>query len=318
MDTSTIPSFDKFYPQKSEAGDGYPSLSGYFESPDGMPMHMQGQTGFFRYRKLMQRIIRHYLDKPAYTPLRFLFAPCSIGCEPYSFAAMADREGLFRRHPRTHIDALDICPNFIDFARHGHYPASLLSPLRFDEAASVLERGLPLSAIFENATTDRLLPVAAHIRTRVNFLPPQALASYTPEAPYDFVMSTNLLIHIDDATMEATCNTLANICNGYLATSYSGIARMDGDFTMTVERPGARRTLAQAGFVRLKTDTLEPHLEAPARVTLPRFYSHMCAHAFGGAVLLAASGTRPPGHENIFAPVKRFARAFRELRANSF
>jgi len=80
----------------------------------------KGATAFFRNRAFLEQVVNllKNLDKKQ---ARVLFHACSIGAEPYSFAAWSLLHGI-----DVMIDATDIVPDFVQAAREGVYPLSAL------------------------------------------------------------------------------------------------------------------------------------------------------------------------------------------------
>ncbi len=260
----------------------------------GQRHDLNGQTGFFRYKRTMERVIRHFMNQPRDLPLRFLFAPCSIGCEPYSFAAMAAKAGLFARHPRLQLDALDISPAFIAFAREGRYPLSMLRSLPIDDILMLIPEHCSLHRTFGQACEDAraIVPIDEKIRARVRFFDAQPFESFAPVAPYDFVMSCNFLMYVPEGEIGFIAGRLADVSGGLMATTYTAATR-DG-YSLPYEVPNARRALAQAGFVEVDPANLAPRIPRKTPKALSRSYYHVCRLRHGiESVLLHSSGQKP-------------------------
>lgn len=84
------------------------------------------RTLFFRAPHALNLMADYALSQPAGSLQRFLFSPCSIGCEPYSFAMVAELRGVFNRHPDLTLYGLDLSEKFSAIATQGYYPSSVL------------------------------------------------------------------------------------------------------------------------------------------------------------------------------------------------
>jgi hypothetical protein len=140
----------------------------------GLPGQVDGTTKFFRHTAPMKRLIAHLKKQTLPAHSKILVAPCSVGCEAYSFAILAQEEGLFEHHPTLVIEGLDLQPAFIDAARTGHVPLRFLQtmPQRyhayFAQTAHRTDRHEPLFSVRDD------------IRARVRFLPAQSLLDVKP------------------------------------------------------------------------------------------------------------------------------------------
>ncbi len=74
-------------------------LEVFNERLEGGEVSCEPTTAFFREIDVLEDLITYALSQPAGTLTGFLFAPSSIGCEPYSFIMMAEKRGVFKRHP---------------------------------------------------------------------------------------------------------------------------------------------------------------------------------------------------------------------------
>ena len=199
-----------------------------------------GTTGFVRHRQPMERLLGIITPLPSET-LRVLSAPCSIGCEPYSLAMIAEDIGFYKTRG-LQIDGLDLSPAFVDAAREGIYPAEMVT------------RTVPLSlrGHFEPAA-DGMMRVDDELRARVNILPAQDLTAFTPEKPYDALIMLNLLVQIlDKGLAERLANKIEDLSPpALLLNNLFLIKRKDGEkFAVPYEHWAVfEDMLCRAGYV---------------------------------------------------------------------
>ncbi len=119
-------------------------------------------------------------------PLRIWSAGCGCGEEAYTLAMLLDRAGVAGT-----VEATDIDPAALGFARAGVYRAEALSELPQDLASAYLE---PLGE--SGAPSYR---VGAALRERVCFSHHDltAAAPHDARAPFDLVCCRNVLIYLD-------------------------------------------------------------------------------------------------------------------------
>jgi len=151
-------------------------------------------TGFFRYPAMLGTVADRLERQPLKTGLKVLFAACAIGCDAYSFAALASRRGLYDRCPGLRIDAQDISPVYTDIARAGYYPPHFFSSLRPVDCQALLGRD-EAPDILSLFNTPPLLPVCDAVHDKVRFLDAQPLESFHAPTRYNVVVATNLLLH---------------------------------------------------------------------------------------------------------------------------
>lgn len=146
--------------------------------------NLNGQTAFYRHPTAMQQII-DWASQQEKEDVRMLVMPSSIGCEPYTFAMMAENAGL---GSKLTIDTFDISDEFLRVARQGVYPAEALI-------------GLPEELLqhFNMSADGQFAEVKASIRASVSFLPHCSLKRFKADAPYDIVVSQNFLKHVEGA-----------------------------------------------------------------------------------------------------------------------
>ncbi len=176
-----------------------------------------GTTGFMRHVQPMMALLKT-LEALPQQELRVLSAPCSIGCEPYSLAMLAEESGIYNRRTLA-IDGLDISPLFITAAREAVYmpemvPASLPPQLRRHF----------------HAAADSMMAVDDALKSRVNFMAAQDLTTLQPEQPYDALVMLNLLIQINEKELaQKITETIARLSpTALLMNNVHLVKRADG------------------------------------------------------------------------------------------
>lgn len=143
----------------------------------------KGATAFFRNRPFLEVLVSE-LRRHTQAP-KIFFHSCSIGAEPYSLA-------LWYLHragdaPPPVIEATDIEATFLETARTGIYPRSILNGMSPEE-----------QGWFEPVDDERVrVPEAA--RSLVRFLPAQSFLDPLPGGPYDAVLAMNSLTYVSPA-----------------------------------------------------------------------------------------------------------------------
>jgi hypothetical protein len=176
-----------------------------------------GTTGFMRHVQPMTALLKT-LEALPQGELRVLSAPCSIGCEPYSLAMLAEEAGIYARRTLV-IDGLDISPLFITAAREAVYmpemiPASLQPQFRRHF----------------HAAADGMVAVDDALKNRVNFMDAQDLTALRPEKPYDALVMLNLLIQINEKELaQSIAETIARLSPAaLLMNNIHLVKRVDG------------------------------------------------------------------------------------------
>lgn len=143
----------------------------------------KGATAFFRNRPFLNTVLG-LLQKETDTPSTFFHA-CSIGAEPYSFAAFAKMMML-----DVSIDATDIEPEFMAYAEKGVYPANVLRGMTTEE-----------KYWFTKQKGNNVL-LRDEIRRKVKFQPASSVTQPI-DKQYDAVFAMNVLTYLspDDQTL---------------------------------------------------------------------------------------------------------------------
>ncbi len=160
----------------------------------------KGATAFFRNRPFLDTITTRLKDLPD-RPVQVLFHACSIGAEPYSFAATAQGAGL-----DVTIDATDIEPDFIEAARRGVYPAQITSRMRDDEKRLFADIGQGHVKLDDT------------VRDAVRFLPAMSLLD-PPAKQYDAVFAMNVLTYLTPEAQTQAIATMARAAAKYLCVT---------------------------------------------------------------------------------------------------
>jgi hypothetical protein len=142
-----------------------------------------GQTAFYRHENAMTQMINWAAQSPK-DSVRMLVVPSSIGCEPYTFAMMAENHSQISSSKLV-IDTFDVSDQFLKYAKAGIYPTESLIGLAPD-----------LTQHFTISADGKTGEVRPNIKQRVNFLPHCSLKKFKPSSPYDIVVSQNMLKHI--------------------------------------------------------------------------------------------------------------------------
>lgn len=156
----------------------------------------KGATAFFRNRVFLETVIgllRAVGDAPG-----VLFHACSIGAEPYSFAAAAQAAGL-----DVAIDATDIEPDFIKAAQTAVYPARITERMTDGE-----------KRWFDPAGQGQVA-LSVLVREAVRFLPARSLADPL-EDTYDAVFAMNVLTYLTPSAQTSAIATMAKSAKTYL------------------------------------------------------------------------------------------------------
>lgn len=155
----------------------------------------KGATAFFRNRAFLGKIVSLLQTLPA--PHVFFHA-CSVGAEPYSFAATALDAGL-----DVAIDATDIEPDFVAAARRGSYPATITTGMTDEEKHWFQPSG------------DKMIVIDDVLRGQVNFLPSQSVLDPLARA-YDAVFAMNVLTYLTPDAQSVAIKTMAKKAKTYL------------------------------------------------------------------------------------------------------
>jgi chemotaxis methyl-accepting protein methylase len=160
----------------------------------------KGATAFFRNREFLNTIISLLKAEGLAAPAVFFHA-CSIGAEPYSFAATAKASAF-----DVAIDATDIEPDFISHAQKAVYPADILGGMLDDE-----------KQCFE-VTGQGEIKLRDDLRASVNFVPAQSITAPLAKS-YDAVFAMNVLTYLPPKLQTEAIATMAKSARKYLCVT---------------------------------------------------------------------------------------------------
>lgn len=226
-----------------------PGTYNFEDSNTAYPSHnaryRMGQTSFYRYAYDMESLVHFFLELPPET-LNILSAPCSIGCEPYSFAMIALSEGLYKHH-EVNIDAVDLSKSFTDAARQGEYPFQML-----DEVFPSLQQ-------FRHFHFDDLgiARMSDRMKSRVNFLPPTDICTFESKKNYDAMLMFNLLCKLEKKQAQRLVKTLNDMRPSVLLLNQMRYTVRGDGVQLNPVWPVVDRGLKAAGYQILDLDTHE-------------------------------------------------------------
>lgn len=218
----------------------------HYVSPVPFPPRFDDTTYFFRYPLLMDALADYILRQPAGSVSNMLFAPCSVGCEPITFAMVADKKGVFDKHPDLKIHALDISEGLMTLAAGRTYPYKQYGymPEGYEDYFSLRK-------------DEGMVDIADSIMRRVRFHPAQDIRQHKPAQPYDGVVCLNLLYHLDKDTALDVFNSIVEITRGIVCVNDSNfMTRDDIVHTMKKQRKAFTRLgdeFAESGSVHPKS-----------------------------------------------------------------
>lgn len=157
-----------------------------------------GTTNFFRHPQFFSWLAGQVNAMDRKTAPRILAAPCCVGAETYSLAAVFEKAGCFARFPKMRISCFDISTEFSRVAKAGRYPHAMHQYIPADYAD-----------LFETAPIR--LEVPAALRKRVRILNPRDLTKPLNLRPFDIVIASNLLMHLTDDAQKSAM--IANLCD---------------------------------------------------------------------------------------------------------
>lgn len=157
----------------------------------------KGATAFFRNRPFLYKLLELTSKIDADQP-EVLFHACSIGAEPYSFAAT-----VYAMEKNVAISATDIVPDFVGAAQAGCYPKSISKNMQENE-----------KVFFDDIGNDQI-KLKDEIRERVNFLPAASLSDARDDE-YDVVLAMNVLTYLTPEAQTKAIAEMASYARHYL------------------------------------------------------------------------------------------------------
>lgn len=143
----------------------------------------KGATAFFRNRPFLNLLI-DALDICCAERPRIFFHACSVGAEPYSLALWYLHRAQHQTTLLPIIDATDVEPAFLNVARTGIYPRSILEGMTEEERS------------WFEILPDDLVRVPAAARELVRFRDAQSFLEPINDGPYDAVLAMNALTYV--------------------------------------------------------------------------------------------------------------------------
>lgn len=156
-----------------------------------------GTTNFFRHPMFFQWLARQVNQWNGDAAPRILAAPCCVGAETYSLAAVFQKAGCFDRFPKLTISAFDISAEFTRTARKAVYPLAMKKHIQ-----QAYKDG------FKNGNTH--LHIAENLKKHVRILSSRDMTKSLRLKPFDIVITSNLLMHLKDDAQKAAM--LDNLC----------------------------------------------------------------------------------------------------------
>jgi hypothetical protein len=262
------------------------------EAPDPAPTMMRayhdsriGTTAFFRNRPFLRLLVSELRRRCKGRP-RILFHACSIGAEPYSLALWwSNRVGT--RPPL--ICATDADSAFLDIARRGEYPASIVDGMTAEERSwlDVLPNGN--------------VRVPDRVRRIVRFLPPRSFLEPMSQGQFDAVLVMNALTYVapdEQSVAIARAATAARSLLGLTAFHPDSI-RHDLERVGFVPVLDRQREIHEAWGVRCVSTPPSPNTPEYAW-QLPSFDTPVADRDFRFCALFASAGAmRVPSERPI-------------------
>lgn len=178
-----------------------------------------GTTGFFRNKPLTETLFA-LLENYEKSELSILFHSCSIGAEPYSLVIDKQLCKLPALQAKTlHCYATDISPGFVQYAKMGQYPASVLTEM--DEKRQAFFSSLDAESV----------QLDDSIRSQVHFLEPASYIDFTSSTQFDVVFVMNSLLYVKAEEQAQTFDNIARYNTGYLVTTATHPDQMKADLT---------------------------------------------------------------------------------------
>ena len=203
-----------------------------------------GETWFFREWPAFALLQKWLLDRkqsfcPA-RPLRILTLPCSTGEEAWSIAAIVHEAGI--DPDSAGIDAMDISPSALDFARTAIYPLRRLRSQSPERWAGAFIQG-----------AEGTLKVSHQLRSMVRFAQANAMDLNPEKFPgaYDVIFCRNMMIYMKAEARHQVCERLLRCLrqDGLLFMGHaeqpppeSGLVRRNEDCAFAWHKAGQPRS----------------------------------------------------------------------------
>lgn len=163
-----------------------------------------GTTAFFRNRALLN-VLFDELRKCGQPHYSVLFHASSIGAEVYSFVIHYLVKDYSEDFSLT-VDATDLEPGFVEYARNGRYPAEILDGLDGSEQ----------SCFVRDCDTAR---VAESVRQHTNFMDAADFMQFRARREYDVVVLLNALIYVPAEQQARLLDRIGSYNSRFLVTT---------------------------------------------------------------------------------------------------
>ncbi|NDC73957.1 hypothetical protein EBZ70_01400 [bacterium] len=157
----------------------------------------KGATAFFRNRPFLTLLLDAMEICCTERP-RIFFHACSVGAEPYSLALWYLHRAQHKSTLLPLIEATDVEPAFLEVARAGIYPKTILDGMTQEERS------------WFEILPDDLVRVPAAARELVRFRDAQSFLDPINDGPYDAVLAMNALTYVSPEEQSVAIRHMAN------------------------------------------------------------------------------------------------------------
>ena len=156
-----------------------------------------GATAFFRNRPFLDTFLRHLAENSS-TQIRILVHACSVGAEPYSLVMWWRNRvpPAVKKKTELEVVATDIDGEFIEYAKQGSYPSTLMEGMSKTERSWFMRSG------------DQIL-IPPRYRKHVSFAPPCNFVADGIDGEFDAVLIMNALTYVTPDEQTATVAKVA-------------------------------------------------------------------------------------------------------------
>lgn len=152
-----------------------------------------------------------------------MFHACSIGAEVYSFVIYYLLNG-YANYFSIDIQATDLEPNFVEYAKDGRYPVEIIKGLSKDEAAFFQGDG-------------GVVRVVESIRSKVKFIEACSFVEFDPFCSYDIVFLLNGLVYVPGEKQSLTIDKISTYNDCFLLTTAFHMDRIKNDLIRNKYEP---------------------------------------------------------------------------------
>lgn len=164
-----------------------------------------GTTAFFRNRPLLNALCAQ-LETHDAAVIDVLFHACSIGAEVYSFLIAC------RLHPvlaqkTIRLAACDLDPAFVNYARQGVYPATIVQGMSQQERAFFVD------------VDEHSVRVLDELRSLPDFLPATSFVDFETSRTFDVVFLLNALLYVPGEKQSEAIDRISTYSRRWLVTT---------------------------------------------------------------------------------------------------